>query len=444
MLELLEKQEVISRQDSWSRADLLFPHLDQQAARIADSIGAVALSGEVSVDAVDETETANETTLLSAIQLAALGDEESRKLVEENVRTDYAERLFKSKHQTEVKFELVDGYLSQNGRRNINVFENTLKHSELNEKMLNRTRTEYKNAVLFDLLANSGLLERSYALVASPTPTDEYTRRKFNFFEDTDTMSLQLLGGEGDEFTLETAFVAGKTTKNGQRHDIEAILKIAESKNIDIEIASVEDLLSYVVIIPKEELPNGVASIVEQYDDVLGGTFYGEDEERQNYSEYARTCKKRNFAQATNRITDKLIAEAAKFKTPIDANKRLDELSGSEAVNLAVIDSRINPRIFGALAAPLIEQARVAEMYGHTEIAMDLTQQAQKVETSGSCPFSGSKNESLFGGEGASSSEVAEDKFGSLTFKCKKGHENTRPRNKLIDKCTTCGDSVKC
>lgn len=37
-----------------------------------------------------------------------------------------------------------------------------------------------------------------------------------------------------------------------------------------------------------------------------------------------------------------------------------------------------------------------------------------------------------------------EDKFGSLTFKCQKGHENTRPRNKLIERCKTCGISVKC
>ena len=37
-----------------------------------------------------------------------------------------------------------------------------------------------------------------------------------------------------------------------------------------------------------------------------------------------------------------------------------------------------------------------------------------------------------------------EDKYGSLTFKCPKGHSNRRPRNKLIPHCTTCGVSVKC
>jgi len=38
----------------------------------------------------------------------------------------------------------------------------------------------------------------------------------------------------------------------------------------------------------------------------------------------------------------------------------------------------------------------------------------------------------------------ADDKYGSLTFECPKGHTNTRPRNKLIEKCKTCGTSVKC
>ena len=36
------------------------------------------------------------------------------------------------------------------------------------------------------------------------------------------------------------------------------------------------------------------------------------------------------------------------------------------------------------------------------------------------------------------------DQFGSLEFKCKKGHNNKRPYGKLIPCCTTCGDSVKC
>ena len=36
------------------------------------------------------------------------------------------------------------------------------------------------------------------------------------------------------------------------------------------------------------------------------------------------------------------------------------------------------------------------------------------------------------------------DKYGSRKFRCRKGHINKRDKNKLIEKCKTCGTSVKC
>ncbi len=37
-----------------------------------------------------------------------------------------------------------------------------------------------------------------------------------------------------------------------------------------------------------------------------------------------------------------------------------------------------------------------------------------------------------------------EDKYGSLEFKCTKGHNNRRPRGKLIENCQVCKTSVRC
>lgn len=37
-----------------------------------------------------------------------------------------------------------------------------------------------------------------------------------------------------------------------------------------------------------------------------------------------------------------------------------------------------------------------------------------------------------------------EDKYGSLSFKCSKGHANRRPRGRLIERCQVCGISVRC
>lgn len=47
-------------------------------------------------------------------------------------------------------------------------------------------------------------------------------------------------------------------------------------------------------------------------------------------------------------------------------------------------------------------------------------------------------------GYGNKSGSGGRDKLGSLKFKCPKGHENTRPKNKLIPHCTTCGVAVDC
>ncbi|MHB1864831.1 MAG: hypothetical protein ACYCPS_01540 [Candidatus Saccharimonadales bacterium] len=40
--------------------------------------------------------------------------------------------------------------------------------------------------------------------------------------------------------------------------------------------------------------------------------------------------------------------------------------------------------------------------------------------------------------------QSGEDQYGSLHFKCSKGHDNIRPRGKLIPNCQLCGISVKC
>lgn len=39
---------------------------------------------------------------------------------------------------------------------------------------------------------------------------------------------------------------------------------------------------------------------------------------------------------------------------------------------------------------------------------------------------------------------TGEDKYGPLSFTCKKGHSNIRPYGSLISNCQHCGDSVKC
>lgn len=66
---------------------------------------------------------------------------------------------------------------------------------------------------------------------------------------------------------------------------------------------------------------------------------------------------------------------------------------------------------------------------------------AIRVDAAGQSMMS-ADSEDVFGSIFGSDSK--EDKYGSLQFKCQKGHGNTRPYGKLIPRCTTCGISVAC
>lgn len=85
----------------------------------------------------------------------------------------------------------------------------------------------------------------------------------------------------------------------------------------------------------------------------------------------------------------------------------------------------------------------------HKEIELAGTQARQTGASFSACgatlradgPDGSTENQMELAGYG---NKTGEDKYGSLTFKCQKGHTNTRPRNLLIDKCKTCGINVRC
>lgn len=86
-------------------------------------------------------------------------------------------------------------------------------------------------------------------------------------------------------------------------------------------------------------------------------------------------------------------------------------------------------------------------------IAQEMTQAYTRLQAKGEvlfgCGGAISAEDPLIGADTASVfdsifGKPQGDKYGSLKFKCPRGHENTRPRNKLIEKCKTCGTSVIC
>ena len=86
------------------------------------------------------------------------------------------------------------------------------------------------------------------------------------------------------------------------------------------------------------------------------------------------------------------------------------------------------------------------------QLYKDIEQAATRATSRGQ-KFSGCgltlQNSDVFGAEDELSQQgygnkTDEDKYGSLTFKCKKGCTNKRQRNQLIENCQKCGESVRC
>jgi hypothetical protein len=408
---------------SWLLADTAFPESYGKARQEKERfLGGVAIRGEA--DHLPTTETNNASTLMTAIQEAARGDKQALTVVNNNVATDVAERLFKAAHQTRIRMRIEGGKLRQAGRNLTDLHRNAFEHTILNGEMLRRTKKELHNALLFEQLHGAGVLKTHDAVVFSPSPTAMTQKQKkdYNFFLDTETCSIQKLSADGDEVVFESAFVAGKSTPNSERHDIAAIRKLAAERGIEITTDDGTEMIRHVFLIPKEQV-GGIEDVVRWYDDVSGGTFYGEDKPRQDYKRYAVECEERSngFSGMVQAITAQLIAEAPTFRTALDANIRLDELSEQYSVKRAVNDKTINEAVFGKQAAMHIQEARFFMDRGEFDRAEQSLAMAQATADSGSCPWlknmiRGEGDDNDPSGAGTNNQELGEKKRGHCPF----------------------------
>lgn len=405
---------------TWLLAEQAFPELEAQAGLDAvHFLGGLAVRGETGETIASRTP--NNSSLMAAAQLAAIGDEQSRKVVSTNVITDVCERLFKAAHQTTVHMEMVNGQLQQDGRKVTDIHRNTLEHTVLIEEMMRRTKYELNNALLFERLHAAGVLQQYDAIVMSPSSTTMTLQQKrdYGLFIDTESCSIQHLRAEGDALTLETAFVAGKRTPTAERHDLAAIRTMTAERGIELAANDGSEVLQHVLLIPKDET-TGVADVVKWYDDAAGGTFYGQEAPRQDYHQYAVKCEERarDFDGIVQSIVNQVIAEAHTFRTPLEAIMRLDELSEEYTVQRAVQDVSIDAAVFGETAAMHIQEARFFMERGEFARAEESLSMAQQTAESSSCPlFKGSES----GGDsddssGSSTEGESEKKWGNCPY----------------------------
>lgn len=427
---------------SWQIAHQAHPEVDILAReRMASYMGGMAIRGEACQQAPEEE---TSYTLQDTLKRAQDGDPAARRYARNNVASDVSERLFKVGLQRPVVMTFEGGQLEQEGRPVVDIHRNTLENTVLIPEMVFRTRNELKNTLVFEALQAQGTLETHDAIVFSPSSTKMSTAQKedYNFYLDTDSCSIQYLSADGENVTLETAFVAGKVTCGSERHDIAAIHKLAQKKGVKMKTDDGTDMVSYIVLVPKGEMPNGVSDVVELYDDASGGTFYGEAKQKQDYAEYAQKCYDNvaSFDDTVELITSRLIAEAEYFETPMEAILRLDYLSERLTVEQAVNRVDINAAVFGPIAARHIEQARMHIENGYHQEAKQSLHQAQATAISGSCPlFKGAKSSESSGDDSSNGAAESKKKLMSCPHCDAKVFDD--PCAKVLS-CWDCGASV--
>lgn len=195
-----------------------------------------------------------------------------------------------------------------------------------------------------------------------------------------------------------------------------------------------------------------VDNLTQTYDASLGEQYGGEwyagrrpADDRNTYA-FVRQPRQQQLVQwfTEQKLADPEGAEKLRFKLAATAEERFEQFLNGE--------SETQPFIGLVTAESLITLQAIANQSLEFEMNRAERRAASLGKTYSGCGASVSSEEtenvlskdSISASGWGNKAGGGSDKYGSLRFKCPKGHENTRPRNKLIDKCTTCGTNVKC
>lgn len=411
--------------------------------KAAHLIGSVALGAALEIDS-DSTEKSVES-LYDALRLATAGNDQARRVVESNVSTDVIERTIKTGHVMKPLPLHVssEGKIHQYGQRLDSIQANSLSYASDNPVMRARTEAEVTNSYRLEELNRTGQLEDyNFVVISKAEDLPEY-----GFFTDTMSCSIQVVSkDEAGQLTQESAFVAGKNSVDGELHIDQTVATLGDRVGVDYAGKTAAEIIGMPLLVRKKKMPNGVIDFVKFVDDCAGGTFFGENRPASDYLEYQKDCYAReaSFQPKIQTIAEELITRSEEISTPLAATKLLSRISGKHMVEHAISDTTINPYVFGMVSAGYIEQARQAQMVGDVQNINHFMGLAKKHEQSSSCPSADKSTVGNNEDELGLSFSKDEDEYGSLSFKCRKGHNNRRPKGKLIENCQVCRESVRC
>lgn len=411
--------------------------------KAAHLIGSVALGATTEVES-DKTDKPIRS-LYDALTLAKDGEIEAKRVVESNVSTDVIERTIKTGHVMKPLPLHVssDGKIHQYGQRLDSIQANSLRYASDNPVMRARTEAEVTNSYRLEELNRTGQLDDyNFVVISKAENLPEY-----GFFTDTMSCSIQVVTKDDTgHLSQESAFVAGKSSVDGELHIDQTVNKLGQRVGVDYAGKTTAEIIGMPLLVHKNKMPNGVIDFVKFIDDCAGGTFFGEDRLAQDYLEYQKECylREASFLPKIQTITEELIARSEEITSPLAATRVLSSISGNHMVEYAISDTTINPNVFGMVSAGYIEKARQAQMIGDVQNINHFMGLAKKHEQSSSCPSADKNPAGIDEDELGIVSSKDEDQYGSLTFKCRKGHNNRRPKGKLIENCQVCHESVRC
>lgn len=415
------------------------------AERLIRFAGRAAVHEAVEVMGSQESRLPN---LMVAIHRAAEGDQEAIEFVRVNLSTDALERTLKAGQVASPVILSVDehGKIWQYGQAMAKIQQNTLQYASSKWQMRERAEPEARNSVRIENLNRQGLLQDYYFVVWSRAASDTMTQEQLKnagFFVDTMSCAIQATTAAGDMLTTEAAFVAGVTEPGGTQHDEQTVVKVAASLGVDYVGKSTAEIIDTPMLIHKSLMPNGVIDLVKLYDDMAGGTFFGEAKPRQDYLQYKEFCRRREetYLPKIQQSMGELLAEAGQIKTPLQAIQRLHKISEKNMLKQALHDKSINPLVFGDAAASYLEQARLHTAHGNSELAEAAMARAQKLAKSSSCP-SALEDEQTIAREANGSNQPETETwhggkkyYNSKCFSCKK----VKP---VVGACHICKDCV--
>jgi hypothetical protein len=377
-----------------------------QANLRARKAGDVALGGTI------ETKAKPIRNIKEGLEWAVAGDEEGLEMIDSNIVKEMSEYLYKAGNVSTVRLGVdSQGRILQHGQLMQDVYRNGYQLASAHPVLEARSQAEGNNGARLEHLNEQGLLDNHTMVVFSRTSEGMSDKEldDLKFFSVTKSLSIQATGKGPDGLKTETAFVAGVPEEGAERTDQEVVETIYEHFGVDCRDKTAEEMVDMPLLIPNEYMKNGVVDIVKLYDDINGGTFYGQNAARQDYLEHKKFCEQRekNLESNKSAIRQQLIAENNRLDGSVDVSKRLAKVVQDKLVKMAMKDEDIDTRVFGAESAKHINQMRVLSARGDWEQAMRHTQLALSTAKGGSCPMALT---SLMGNRGIETGDTVSQK----------------------------------